>query len=231
MPLRVLAIDIGGAAIKSGVVEVSKSGAVIECEMPPVSIIQRRFDALKAAVIDVVAEGLRDAAMSDIAIATTGTVTPGGIVVKAGVYEGYEHISWARILKSRFRQKIRRVKVLNDGIAATLAEFNGRKEKKIHDMLHVVVGTGIGGGVIINGRLLRGASGIAGAIGHVKVVAMDGIQCVCGSTGCVQMYAAGPSILRYAQEGMVAVKCGSARPNDEKELDLMKCWRSVNGRR
>jgi glucokinase len=104
-------------------------------------------------------------------------------------------------LASRFQLP---VVVENDANVATWAEFRfgagrDRSDSMVSDsMVLYTVGTGIGSGVVLGGELLRGAHGIAAELGHVRVVP-DGQLCGCGRRGCLEQYASGQALVRYAQ--------------------------------
>jgi glucokinase len=92
-----------------------------------------------------------------------------------------------------------RVVVENDANAAAWGEFQFGAAEDVDDMVCVTVGTGIGGGVVLDGRLYRGAHGIGGELGHVRLVP-DGYMCGCGNRGCVEQYASGRALVREARE-------------------------------
>jgi glucokinase len=92
------------------------------------------------------------------------------------------------------------VVVENDANAAAWAEFQfGAAADAKESMVMFTVGTGIGGGLVLGGNLLRGINGIAGELGHVLVVP-DGHPCGCGRHGCIEQYASGKALLRFARE-------------------------------
>jgi glucokinase len=93
------------------------------------------------------------------------------------------------------------VVVENDGNVAAWAEFQFGAARDAHDSMALfTVGTGIGGGLIIHGQLVRGAHGIAGEMGHTVIVA-DGLPCGCGRRGCIEQYASGKALVRFAKAG------------------------------
>jgi glucokinase len=92
----------------------------------------------------------------------------------------------------------------NDVNAMAVGEMLFGKAKGVGDFIYLVLGTGAGGAIVANGRLLRGASGFAGEIGHATVQ-LDGRPCPCGSRGCLKAYVAGPHILEQARELQSAV--------------------------
>lgn len=91
----------------------------------------------------------------------------------------------------------------NDANAAAWGERTFGAGKGKQNMLMVTVGTGVGGGIIVNGELLRGAFGIAAEIGHLRVLP-EGHLCGCGARGCFEQYASGNALLRHAREAIAA---------------------------
>jgi glucokinase len=102
----------------------------------------------------------------------------------------------------------------NDANVAAWAEFRFGAARQADDsMVLITVGTGIGGGIVINGRLWRGANGIAGELGHIQSVP-DGHPCGCGRLGCLEQYASGNALVRFARAG--------ARQEPERAAQLLK---------
>jgi glucokinase len=90
------------------------------------------------------------------------------------------------------------VVVENDGNVAAWGEYRFGAGRGVRDLTLVTVGTGIGGGIVINGALFRGAHGVAGEIGHINAVP-DGRPCGCGRNGCLEQYASGNALVREAR--------------------------------
>jgi glucokinase len=101
------------------------------------------------------------------------------------------------------------VVIENDANAAAWGEFRFGAAADADDLLLVTVGTGVGGGVVIDGSLFRGAFGVGGEIGHVRVV-RDGIECGCGNLGCLEAYGSGTALVRSAREAAVADPAAAA---------------------
>lgn len=95
------------------------------------------------------------------------------------------------------------VVVENDGNVAAWGEFRYGAGRDHDDQLMVTVGTGVGGGVIAGGRLLRGAHGVAGEIGHLRLVP-DGRLCGCGNHGCLEQYGSGSALVRDTRRAVLA---------------------------
>lgn len=98
----------------------------------------------------------------------------------------------------------------NDANAAAWGEFRFGAAAEVDDMVLVTVGTGIGGGIVVDGVLMRGAFGVAAELGHMRVVP-DGIRCGCGNRGCWEQYASGSALVREARELVVSGSPHAAR--------------------
>lgn len=91
------------------------------------------------------------------------------------------------------------VKIVNDANAAALGEMSQGGGKGARNVVFVTLGTGVGGGVIVDGRLLAGVHGAGGEIGHIKVRPEDTRVCGCGKTGCLEQYASATGLVRSAK--------------------------------
>jgi glucokinase len=92
-----------------------------------------------------------------------------------------------------------RVEIENDANAAAYGEYKVGAGRGSRDMFYITIGDGIGGAIILDGKLWTGASGFAGEFGHITIDA-EGIECDCGNTGCLETLASGPSIVRRAND-------------------------------
>ena len=92
-----------------------------------------------------------------------------------------------------------RVELENDANAAAYGEFKVGAGVGSHNIFYMMIGNGIGGAIILDGKLWTGTSGFAGEVGHITIDT-EGIQCVCGNTGCLETVASAPSIVRRARE-------------------------------
>ena len=90
------------------------------------------------------------------------------------------------------------VVVENDANAAAWGEFRFGAGEDVDDLLLITVGTGVGGGVVLDGRLHRGGFGVGGEVGHMRVVP-DGVLCGCGNHGCLEAYGSGTALVREAR--------------------------------
>jgi glucokinase len=93
-----------------------------------------------------------------------------------------------------------RVELENDANAAAYGEFKVGSGRGSRDMFYVTIGVGIGGAIILEGKLWTGVSGFAGEFGHITINSEDGVECLCGNIGCLETVASAPNIVRRAHE-------------------------------
>ncbi len=112
----------------------------------------------------------------------------------------------------------------NDANAAVLGEAVAGAAAGLRHVVMLTLGTGVGGGLFLNGRLYRGASGGAGELGHV-IVQADGLPCRCGNNGCLEMYASGMALGRFAE-----VRAGDERTDPTGALSRLRKQGRLTGR-
>jgi glucokinase len=135
--------------------------------------------------------------VAGIGVAAPGPVDPGaGVVLRAPSLPGWENLQLRQILSEALQTP---VYVGNDANVAALGEWVYGAGQGHQDLIYLTISTGIGGGVIVNGQLLLGASGLAGEMGHVTVLP-DGPICSCGRRGHLEALASGPSIASWVKE-------------------------------
>ena len=156
----------------------------------------------------------RLAAMArDLMVTTADAARPIGVGVscggpldtKTGVIHSPPNMpEWKSVPVRAFFEKALNlpVRVENDANATALAEWQYGAGKGTRNFVFLTMGTGIGGGLILDGRLYRGSNDLAGEIGH-QTILMNGPLCGCGKRGCLEALASGPAIARLARESMV----------------------------
>jgi glucokinase len=188
-----IGVDIGGTKIAGAVV--SATGEILACarrDTPAHDPDQIAHDV--AALVTDLGRGRDD--VRAVGVACAGFVDRTGSTVLFA-----PNLAWRdEPMKMRLEALLDLPVVIeNDANAAAWGEFRYGAATEADDMLLVTVGTGIGGGVVIDSQLLRGAYGIAGELGHMRVVP-DGIRCGCGNRGCWEVYASGNALVREARE-------------------------------
>ncbi|WP_226344923.1 ROK family glucokinase [Agilicoccus flavus] len=187
-----IGIDIGGTKIAAAVVD--EHGAIVEKTRTPTTASD------PDAIIEATAELARELG-SRHEVSAVGVACAAFIDRERSTIRFAPNISWRdtpvkKLLEDRIEMP---VVIENDANAAAWGEFLYGPAHDRDDMVLITVGTGVGGGVVIDGQLLRGAFGIGAELGHVRMVP-DGLLCGCGSRGCLEQYASGNALVREARE-------------------------------
>ncbi len=188
----ILCIDIGGTAVKLALMD-DEGNLSDRCETS-VSFDNYETPVL-ATVLQAAEEMLSAAKAAGIGISTAGLIdTNTGTVLQANI-PGYSGTELKREFEEAFGIP---VWVLNDANAATLGEcFTGRAKGLQHVMM-LTLGTGVGGGLVLNGHAYQGAQGIAAELGHFPLY-NGGLRCGCGKLGCFEAYASTGALVRRLQ--------------------------------
>jgi glucokinase len=196
----VLAVDVGGTGVAGGLVR--WDGTIAGSRTVDTDRLGRGEGILKN-VLEFVACLEEDATRGGLRVRGLGVGVPGAVDVETGRIgpdiqniPELANLPLGPILQERCGL---RVAVDNDVNALCLAEWFFGQAQRLRHVAMVAVGTGVGGGLILNESLVRGASGYAGEIGHISVE-MDGRPCFCGSRGCIKAYASGPDIVAQVRE-------------------------------
>ncbi|GLY48356.1 ROK family protein [Lentzea sp. NBRC 102530] len=185
----VLALDFGGTKIAAALVD--PLGAVVRSSRVPTPAVDP-WDA----VVSVVSTVVQDSAVAGVGIASAGPVD-----TVAGTVSPINVPSWRAFpLRSSVAALFPGVPVelAGDGVCMALGEHWCGAGQGARDMVGLVVSTGVGGGLVLDGRPFGGRTGNAGHIGHV-VVEADGLPCSCGGRGCAETVAGGPRMVEWAR--------------------------------
>ena len=185
-------IDVGGTKIAGGVVD--EQGTILatarrESPATDTAAIERNIE-------DLVAELRGNHEITGVGIGAAGFVDSSRSTVLFAPNLAWRDEPLRKDLEALIGLP---VVVENDANAAAWGEFTFGAGEDVADTLLVTVGTGVGGGIVLNGQLHRGAFGVAAEIGHMRVVP-DGILCGCGNRGCWEKYASGTALVREARD-------------------------------
>jgi len=191
-----IGLDIGGTKICGGVID--GRGVIL-------SQGRRDTPALDPAAIIAEAASLTRELSSQHQIDAVGVACAAFIDRSGSTVYFSPNLAWRdEPLKARLESALELpVTIENDANAAAWGEFRFGAAADAGNMVMVTVGTGIGGGVVVDGVLMRGAFGVAAELGHMRVVP-GGVRCGCGNRGCWEMYASGTALVREAQELVVS---------------------------
>jgi glucokinase len=197
LPL-VVAVDLGGTQIRTAILRgpklLSRVSMLTGDDSSPQNVIPRMIDAVR--------QVLADAHLAIEDTAGIGIGAPGPLNGRTGyVFSPPNLLNWENVpLRDLFAQEFGvPVFVDNDADVGALGEYMFGAGRGAQEMVYLTVSTGIGGGIISNGQLVVGATGMAGELGHMSVD-MHGPLCNCGNIGCLEVIASGTAIARRASE-------------------------------
>ncbi len=215
----VYGIDLGGTTVKMGLFD-SEGTALEKWE-----IVTRKEDSGDHILPDIAESILKkneekNIVIDDIegiGIGVPGPITEDGQVLKC-VNLGWGIFSVADKLSEL--TGVKKVKVGNDANVAALGEQWRGGGRGFNSIVMVTLGTGVGGGVILNGKILTGSNGAAGEIGHLTVNPKESKSCNCGKNGCLEQYSSATAIMRMAREGLAA----------SNRVSMLRDYKEVTGR-
>ena len=208
-----IGVDLGGTGIKAGVV--NEKGEILSKGSTP-TMAERPYQAVIADIATLCKTVAADANITVEEIEAIGVGVPGICDPKTGVIPKCTNLGWFDVpFVSELQSHIAKpVIVDNDATVAGFAEYIAGVSAGTHSSVFVTLGTGVGGGIIINGRPYSGAHGVGSEIGHMNI-AMGGELCSCGNRGCFERYASATSIIRDARRAVaenpvsaIMEKCG-----------------------
>lgn len=194
-----IGVDLGGTNIAAGVVD--EQGKILKQGSTP-TMNERHYSEIVRDMAELCKKITEEAGLSMSDIQGIGIGCPGSIDNKTGmvVYANnlkMDHTPLAAELKKYIDLP---VNVENDANAAAMGEYvvNGGG---VDSFVFITLGTGVGGGVVIDGKLYRGFNGVGAELGHVTLV-HDGVPCTCGNHGCWEAYASVTALIRQTKEAM-----------------------------
>ena len=221
-----LGIDIGGTAVKFGLVN---GEGVMVSEVSEYSV---KFDNYETPIIETVVKSAKEFMSKNnknfFDINGIGVSATGGINSKLGIVEGsaghiknWEGTNIKKRLEAEFGMN---TVVLNDANAAALGEMWKGAAKGRENVVVMTIGTGVGGGIIVDSKILLGSKGFAGEIGHIPVN-VDGEECSCGNTGCIEHYGSTSALVRNIKNAVIS---GEIIGINEDEIDGRLIFKQVS---
>lgn len=193
-----LGIDLGGTNAAAGVV--TKDGQIV-AKASVATNAKNGTDEIVANMVKACNLALEKANIKADEIQSIGIGTPGTLDIKNGVVEyaanlGFKNTPLAKLISQHFPKVP--VYIENDANVAALAESVSGSAKGSSDSVIITLGTGVGGGIIIGGKIYSGFNGRGGEIGHIGIQ-VDGWQCTCGRRGCWEAYASVTGLIKLTK--------------------------------
>ena len=205
-------VDVGGTTVKLGLFD-GEGTLLDKWEIPTVTENQGEAilpDVAKSITAKMEEKGLAEADVAGIGIGVPGPVDRNGLLVGRAVNLGWDSLDIPGALGAYINVP---VKAANDANVAAFGELWQGGGKGYENMVAVTLGTGVGGGIIVDGRLLAGSTGAGGEIGHLHLQDGEEERCNCGNSGCLEQYASATGIVRLAKRRL---------GEDEKESVLCR---------
>ena len=239
-----LGIDIGGTTVKFGLFN-SEGELLYKWEIETRKIENGKY--ILSDIAQSINAILEERNISKDEVLGAGVGVPGP-VKDDGTVLGCVNLGWSVFNVSKALGELLNipVKVANDANIAALGEMYKGGGKGYRTMIMVTLGTGVGGGVIINNHVIAGATGAGGEIGHINVNSHEKVSCNCGRKGCLEQYASATGIARLAKEILERESCDSklryienitakdvfdlAKENDELSIKVIEKFSSILGR-
>ena len=196
----VLGIDIGGMSIKGGVIR--DTGEVLDHFSVPMDKYADPKDSI-GAMNRFIVEWL-DTHSYDEKISGIGLGVPGILNKETGVVASSPNLpKWLDFNIKEFVENYTHlpVKIVNDASAAVLGEFHFGSGKNYKNFIMITLGTGVGGGIIINNELYDGKDGMGAQLGHA-LIEINGRQCTCGRKGCLEAYASATALIKETKKAI-----------------------------
>ncbi|MEZ6141952.1 MAG: ROK family protein [Zavarzinella sp.] len=195
-------LDVGGTTMKAAVVQ--ESGKVFPHATLPTEAakgqehgLQQMYATIRAAVSTA---GLSISDISGIGVATPGTMDlSAGLILDPPNLKPWRNVPVRDSIQKEFQVP---TAFQNDANAAAFGEFWAGAGKGTVSMVMFTLGTGIGGGIVIDGKIMEGRHSHGGEIGHMGIQMTDGRLCGCGRRGCLEAYASATSVVKRAQEAV-----------------------------
>jgi len=188
-------IDLGGTSAKIACVtggwKIVRETSVSTSGFPNSGDLARR---ISFAIKDMLGKDQAER----IGIGVAGDIDPDRGVIRISPNLGWKNVPLKKLFQRHFNCPIF---VENDANAAGWGVYKTQAPKNISNVIVMTLGTGVGGGIILNGRLYRGATGSAGEIGHMNI-AEKGPLCNCGNRGCLETYVGGPHLIKKVRSGL-----------------------------
>lgn len=196
-----IGIDLGGMSVKCALLRDGKLCGVSRCktakELSPVEIAH----GLAALAVETV----QKSGVSMEEVVAIGIGSPGIIDSEKGVVVSWTNYGWQNVPLSKLveSQLNKHVFLTNDANAAALGEYEYGAGKQYDSIVMVTIGTGIGSGIVFDGKIFEGNQGAGGELGH-EVIKFNGEKCSCGRRGCFERYASASALIRQTQKAMNA---------------------------
>ncbi|MDE7477139.1 MAG: ROK family protein [Lachnospiraceae bacterium] len=215
-------IDLGGTNMKAGIIDENQN-ILAQASVP--TRAERPAEEVIADMADLVRQLIKALEIDTAELAGIGVGSPGLVDADAGVVRYSNNISWENValVKELGKYFSCEIRISNDANCAALGEVKAGAAKDVANAILLTLGTGVGGGIILNGKVFEGSNAGGAELGHTSMI-LGGEPCTCGRRGCVEAYASATALIRDARR---------AAARDKKSLLNQMCdgrLENMNGR-
>jgi len=195
-------IDVGGTGLKAGVVD--QNGKIISKVSCPTGV-ERGHEAVIADMAQLALKAIEQSGYTLDDVHSIGIGIPGVLDPRTNRVPFCTNLGWHDVPVTELMQKVidKPVFIDNDATVAALAESVAGVSSTVKDSIFLTLGTGVGGGVVLNHKIYSGTHGVGSELGHTIIVA-DGEPCTCGNRGCWERYASATALIRMGTEAAAA---------------------------
>jgi len=211
-------IDLGGTNIVTAVVDEKYN--IISRSSTKTKGLERTFEVVVADIANTVHDAVKKAGMSMDDISSIGLGTPSCINPKTGLLVHANSMGWQNVpLYDALKKHLDKpLFIKNDADCAALGEVLAGCAGEYKDALVVALGTGIGCGMIMNGKIFNGCDNMGAEMGHTKLV-YDGVLCTCGQKGCFESYASATALINQTREAIIRNPSSKMKDMCDGDLD------------
>ena len=215
-----LGIDLGGTNIVAGIVNekneiIAKASCKTAVPRPETEIC----DSMERLCKEVVKKaGLKMDSIKEIGIGVPGAINPQTGIVEYSTNLVFHNWNLGEMMKERLNKKIL---IENDANAAAYGEYLAGSAKGAQNSITITLGTGVGAGIIIDGKIYSGSNYAGAEMGHMVIV-MDGRECNCGRRGCWETYASATGLINMTKEAILAERADSSYMLKALDGDISK---------
>lgn len=207
MEQLIVGVDVGGTAIKMALI--TPDGELVAKTQDATPVAQGE-DGIIQKIADMMQQLVRQQGCTTEQVKGIGVGVPGPIDAQSGIVHQAVNLHWRKPVP--LKEKLETltglpVAIDNDANTAALGEMWRGAGQGAKDLVVVTLGTGVGGGVILDGKVIHGINGVGGEIGHITMTPGSGSICNCGKTGCLETYTSATAIIR---EGRLAAANGAS---------------------
>lgn len=197
-----IGIDLGGTNIAVGLVD--DNGHIVASSSRPTRS-ERTFCEIVRDMAELSSELLNENGFSKSDLAGIGIGSPGTVDNENGVIVYANNLNWKNV---PLKQELKKyfdvpISVENDANAAAYGAYIINNDKTVNSFIAITLGTGVGGGIVLDKKIYRGFNGSGGELGHI-VINVDGEPCTCGNNGCWEAYASVTALVRQTKEAIKA---------------------------